>query len=128
MGHHTVTDAGGYLGSPYFKIQIAGTDRTLAATADNELVALPLHRRSRTTLAHRPVDDGTYRILPKSMDKQKEPMVLTAVGASTATLAKFDPKSDKGAGTLRNRRITRSIIGKFRWGKRARSRFPFLFF
>ena len=23
-------------------------------------------------------------------------MVLTAIGASTATLAKFDPKSDKG--------------------------------
>jgi len=36
-----VADAGGYLGAPYFKITIAGTDRTLAATADGELVVLP---------------------------------------------------------------------------------------
>lgn len=92
-----VTDAGGYLGSPYFKIQIAGTDRTLAATADNELVALPAYTGAPEQLWRiDQLTDGTYRILPKSMDKQKEPMVLTAVGASTATLAKFDPKSDKG--------------------------------
>ena len=41
-----VPNAGGYPGSPYFKITIAGTDRTLAATADAELVvAARLHRR-----------------------------------------------------------------------------------
>ena len=36
-----VANAGGYPGSPYFKITIAGTDRTLAAGEDGELVALP---------------------------------------------------------------------------------------
>ncbi len=36
-----VADAGGYLGSPYFKITVAGTERTLAATEESELVVLP---------------------------------------------------------------------------------------
>ena len=36
-----VANAGGYPGSSYFKITIAGTDRALAATADRELVVLP---------------------------------------------------------------------------------------
>jgi arabinan endo-1,5-alpha-L-arabinosidase len=36
-----VPNAGGYLGPPYFKITIAGTDRTLSATDDAELVAVP---------------------------------------------------------------------------------------
>ena len=34
-------NAGGYLGSPYFKIAIAGTDRVLAVGGDAELIALP---------------------------------------------------------------------------------------
>ena len=41
VGDHAGRDAGGYPGSPYFKITIAGTDRALAATADGELVVLP---------------------------------------------------------------------------------------
>ncbi len=36
-----VPDAGGYTGSPYFKINVAGTTRTLAANSDSELVVLP---------------------------------------------------------------------------------------
>jgi arabinan endo-1,5-alpha-L-arabinosidase len=92
-----IPDAGGYPGSPYFKIQIAGTERTLAATPDNEVVALPAYTGAPEQLWRiDQLTDGTYRILPKSMDKSKEPLVLTAVGASTPTLAKFDPKSDKG--------------------------------
>jgi len=97
-----VPDAGGYPGSPYFKIQIAGTDRTLAATADGELVALPAYTGAPEQLWR--IDqliDGTYRIMPKSMDKSAEPLVLTAVGHSTPTLAKFDPKSDKGKWNFR---------------------------
>jgi arabinan endo-1,5-alpha-L-arabinosidase len=50
-----VPNAGGYPGSPYFKIAIAGTDRALAATEDAELVVLPgLHRRAPTVVALRP--------------------------------------------------------------------------
>ena len=92
-----VANAGGYPGSPYFKIVIAGTDRTLAATADDEVAAVPAFTGSPEQLWR--IDqliDGTYRIMPKSVPNSKEPMALTAAGGSTPTLAKFDPKSDKG--------------------------------
>ena len=91
-----VANAGGYPGSPYFKIVIAGTDRTLAATADGEVVAVPAFTGSPEQLWRiDQLTDGTYRIMPKSVPNSKEPMALTAVGGSTPTLAKFDPKSDK---------------------------------
>ena len=49
-----VPNAGGYPGSPYFKITIAGTDRAWPPPRTRELVvAARLHRRARTTLAHR---------------------------------------------------------------------------
>ena len=92
-----VADAGGYPGSPYFKITVAGTDRALAATTDNELIAVPSFTGAPEQLWRiDELTDGTYRIMPKSMSGAKEPMVLTAIGASTPTLARFDPKSDKG--------------------------------
>ena len=91
-----VANAGGYPGSPYFKITIAGTDRTLAATADAEVVAVPSSPAAPEQLWRiDQLTDGTYRIMPKSVPGSKEPLVLTAVGHSTPTLAKFDPKSDK---------------------------------
>jgi arabinan endo-1,5-alpha-L-arabinosidase len=91
-----VANAGGYPGSPYFKIAIAGTDRTLAATADGEVVAVPAYTGSPEQLWRiDQLTDGTYRIMPKSMPNSKELVALTAVGGSTPTLAKFDPKSDK---------------------------------
>jgi arabinan endo-1,5-alpha-L-arabinosidase len=91
-----VASAGGYPGSPYFKIAITGTDRTLAATADGEVVAVPAFTGSPEQLWRiDQLTDGTYRIMPKVVPNSKEPMALTAVGASTPTLAKFDPKGDK---------------------------------
>jgi arabinan endo-1,5-alpha-L-arabinosidase len=97
-----VSDAGGYLGSPYFKITIAGTDRTLAATADGEVIALPAFTGAPEQLWRiDQLTDGTYRIMPKVMPNSKEPVALTAVGASTPTLAKFDPKSDKARWSFR---------------------------
>jgi arabinan endo-1,5-alpha-L-arabinosidase len=39
--------------------------------------------------------DGSWRIMPKSVPNSKEPLALSAVGSSFATLAKFDPKSDR---------------------------------
>src|ERR1017187_4685139 len=92
-----VANAGGYPGAPYFKIVIAGTDRALAATADSEVVTVPAFTGASEQLWRiDQLTDGTYRIVPKSMPNSKEPMALTAVGGSTPTLAKFDPKSDKG--------------------------------
>ena len=97
-----VADAGGYPGSPYFKITIAGTDRTLAATADGEVVALPAFTGSPEQLWRiDQLTDGTFRIMPKAMLNSNEPMALTAIGASTPTLARFDPKSDKARWSFR---------------------------
>lgn len=92
-----VPNAGGYPGAPYVKITIAGTDRALAATADAEVVAVPTFTGSPEQLWRiDQLTDGTYRIMPKSIPGSKEAFVLAAVGHSTPTLAKFDPKSDNG--------------------------------
>jgi len=89
-------NGGGYPGSPYFKITIAGTDRTLAATADAELVVLPAYTGAPEQLwRFDQLGDGTYRIMPKAVPNSKDAMALTAIGASAATLEKFDPSSDK---------------------------------
>jgi arabinan endo-1,5-alpha-L-arabinosidase len=97
-----VADAGGYPGSPYFKITIAGTDRALAATADADLVAVPAFTGQPEQLWRiDQLTDGTYRIMPKEVPNSKEPLALTAVGYSTPTLAKFDPKSDKARWNFR---------------------------
>ncbi len=91
-----IPDAGGYPGSPYFKITIAGTDRTLAATADAELVVLPAFTGAPEQLWR--IDelaDGTWRIMPKSIPHSKEALALSAVGSSFETLEKFDPTSQK---------------------------------
>lgn len=91
-----VPDAGGYPGSPYFKITIAGTDRTLAATADAELIVLPTFTGEPEQLWRMDqLADGSWRIMPKSISNAKTPLALSAVGSSFATLSNFDPKSDK---------------------------------
>ena len=91
-----VPNAGGYPGSPYFKITIAGTERTLAATADAELVVLPAFTGGPEQLWRMDqLADGTWRIMPKSVPNSKEAFVLSATGSSFATLAKFDPKSER---------------------------------
>ena len=91
-----VAEAGGYLGSPYFKIAIAGTNRTLAVGEDGELVALPAFTGGPHQLWRLDqLVDGTWRIMPKFASTAKEALVLSALGSSFATLAKFDPASDK---------------------------------
>jgi len=91
-----VLNAGGYPGSPYFKINIAGTDRALAATGEAELTTVPAFTGAPEQLWR--IDqlaDGTYRIMPKAVPNFGESLALSAVGSSFATLAKFDPKSDR---------------------------------
>jgi arabinan endo-1,5-alpha-L-arabinosidase len=91
-----VSDGGGYPGSPYFKISVAGTERTLAATADNELVVLAAFTGAAEQLWRMDqLADGTWRITPKTAAGAAKPIALSAVGSSFATLAEFDPKSDK---------------------------------
>lgn len=91
-----VPSAGGYPGSPYFKIAIAGTERVLTATADLEVIAAPAFTGSPEQLWRiDQLTDGTYRIMPKAIPNFSGPAALTAVGRSTPTLARFDPMSDK---------------------------------
>lgn len=91
-----VAGAGGYPGSPYFKITVAGTDRTLAVGEDDELVALPAFTGGPEQLWRLDqLADGTWRVVPKSAATAKEPLALSAVGSSFATLTKFNPTSDK---------------------------------
>jgi len=91
-----VPNAGGYPGSPYFKITVAGTERTLAAAADSELVVVPAFTGGPEQLWRiEQLTDGTWRIMPKSVPASKEPVALSAVGSSFATLSKFEPGSEK---------------------------------
>jgi arabinan endo-1,5-alpha-L-arabinosidase len=91
-----VTNVGGYLGAPYFKITLAGTHRALAATLEAEVVNVPVFTGAPEQLWRiDQLTDGTYRILPKVVPNSSEVLALTAVGGSTPTLARFDPKSDK---------------------------------
>ena len=87
---------GGYPGSPYFKITVAGTDRALAATEDGELVAVAAFDGAPQQLWR--IDqlaDGTYRIMPKAVANSKASLALSAIGNSSATLARFDPAAEK---------------------------------
>ena len=90
-----VPDAGGYLGGPYYKITIAGTDRALAATADAEVITVPSYTGAPEQLWRiDELTDGTYRIMPKEVPGSKEQLALVSLGDSTPTLARFDMNSD----------------------------------
>jgi arabinan endo-1,5-alpha-L-arabinosidase len=91
-----VPNAGGYPGSPYFKITIAGTDRALAVSEDLELVTLPAFTGAGDQLWRiEQLADGTWRIMSKSLSPAKEPLTISAVGSSFASLTKFNPESDR---------------------------------
>jgi arabinan endo-1,5-alpha-L-arabinosidase len=90
-----VANVGGYLGQPFFKITIAGTDRALATSTDGQLVAVPAYTGAPEQLWQiDQLTDGTYRIQPKVMPNPNEPVVLSAIGRSTPALIKFNPKND----------------------------------
>ena len=91
----TAPDSSGYLGGPYYKIVIAGTDRALAATAEAEVITVPTFTGAPEQLWR--IDqliDGTYRIMPKIVPNSKEKLALVSIGDSTPTLAVFDMNSD----------------------------------
>jgi arabinan endo-1,5-alpha-L-arabinosidase len=91
-----VADAGGYPGSPYFRIGVAGTPRVLAATADAELVVQPAFTGAPEQLWRiDQLTDGTYRLMPKAVPGRAQPMALSAVGSSTPTLATFRGDGDR---------------------------------
>ena len=91
--HWTITPvpaAGGYFGTPYVRITIAGTTRALSATPQGEVITVPeftaapdqLWRIDRLT-------DGTWRIVPRTTPDPRAPLALTAVGRSTVRLVRY---------------------------------------
>ena len=89
-----VPEAGGYLGGPYFKIVIEGTDRALTATADCELESAAFTGADAQLWRVDQLIDGTYRIMPKAVPGCSEPLCLVSVADSTPTLAKYNFNSD----------------------------------
>ena len=101
-----VPEAGGYLGGPYYKITIAGTERALAATADKELTAVPAFTGAPEQLWRiEQLTDGTFRLLPKEIPGVpgiNTRYVLYSAGDSTPTLAEYDFHSDNSKWNFRN--------------------------
>ena len=101
-----VAEAGGYLGGPYFKITIEGTDRALAATSDLEVTTVPSFTGAPEQLWRiEQLIDGTFRIMPKVIPGQEginKHIVLYSAGDSTPTLAEYDFKSDNSKWNFRN--------------------------
>lgn len=90
-----VPEAGGYIGGPYYKIIIAGTNRALAATSDAEVITVPEFTGASEQLWRiDQLTDGTFRIMPKTIPGSKESLALISSGDSTPTLGKFDMNSD----------------------------------
>ena len=94
----TITDAPdttGYLGGPYYRIVIAGTERALAATANAEVITVPAFTGAPEQLWRiDQLTDGTYRIMPKVVPDSNKKLALVSAGDSTPTLAEFDFNSD----------------------------------
>jgi arabinan endo-1,5-alpha-L-arabinosidase len=90
-----VAGAGGYPGAPYFRITVAGTERSLTATVGAELDATPFTGAPEQLWRIDQLTDGTYRISPKSVPGSSATWALSAVGSSMPTLSKFDPASDR---------------------------------
>jgi len=90
-----VANAGGYPGAPFFRITIAGTERSLTATVHGELTATPFAGKDEQLWRIDQLTDGTYRIGPKSASAFADALALSAVGSSMPTLSKFDPASDR---------------------------------
>lgn len=99
-----VPEAGGYLGGPYYKIVIEGTNRALAATAEAEVIAVPEFTGAPEQLWRiEQLTDGTYRIMPKQVPGTDEELVLVSVADSTPSLGKFDMNSDNSKWTFHDR-------------------------
>jgi arabinan endo-1,5-alpha-L-arabinosidase len=101
----TITDAPdttGYLGGPYYKIVLAGTDRALAATADSEVTTVPAFTGAPEQLWRiDQLTDGSYRIMPKTVPGSGKKFALVSSGDSTPTLAAFDFNSDNSKWNFR---------------------------
>jgi arabinan endo-1,5-alpha-L-arabinosidase len=90
-----VANVGGYPGSPYFRISIAGTERALTAIEGGELTTRAFSGAPGQLWRIDQLTDGSYRLQPRAVPGSSETLALSAVGSSMPTLAKFDPASDR---------------------------------
>jgi arabinan endo-1,5-alpha-L-arabinosidase len=90
-----VANAGGYPGAPYYRVTIAGTERSLTATKERELTTRPFTGAAEQLWRIDQLTDGTWRLMPKTVPGSSEVWALSAVGSSMPTLARFDPASDR---------------------------------
>ena len=101
-----VADKPGYLGSPYFKITIDGTERALAATSQQEVTTVPAFTGADEQLWRiEQLTDGTFRIMPKAIPGipgTNTRLCLYSAGDSTPTLANYDFSSDNAKWNFRN--------------------------
>lgn len=101
-----VPNAGGYLGNPYYKITIEGTDRAFAATEKKEVTTVPSFTGADEQLWRiEQLTDGTFRIMPKAIPGKKginTKYVLYSMGDSTPTLAEYDFNTDNSKWNFRN--------------------------
>lgn len=98
-----VPEAGGYLGAPYYKIVIEGTNRALAATSEAEVVTVPEFTGKPEQLWRiDQLTDGSYRIMPKEVPGCDDELVLISVGDSTPSLSKFNMNSDNSKWNFRD--------------------------
>lgn len=100
-----VPEAGGYLSAPYYKIEIAGTHRALAATDKREVETVETFTGAPEQLWRiEQLTDGTYRIMPKHIPGQpgvNTRYVLYSAADSTPTLAEYDFSSDNSKWNLK---------------------------
>ena len=95
-------DSSGYLGGPYYKIVLAGTERALAATANADVITVPSFTGGSEQLWRiDQLTDGTYRIMPKNIPGSGKKLALVSSGDSTPTLAEFDFDSDNSKWNLK---------------------------
>jgi len=100
-----VPEAGGYLSAPYYKIEITGTHRALAATDKREVETIETFTGAPEQLWRiEQLTDGTYRIMPKQIPGQpgvNTRYVLYSAADSTPTLAEYDFSSDNSKWNLK---------------------------
>lgn len=85
----------GTLGTPYYKIVIAGTNRALTAGPNKTVISTEAFTGAPEQMwSIDQLTDGTYRIMPKSAPGCSEPVCLISAGDSTASLGKFNFESD----------------------------------
>ena len=100
-----IPEAGGFLGGPYCKIVIAGTQRALAATSELELTSVPAFTGAPEQLWRiEQATDGTFRLMPKAipgLEGENTRYVLYSAADSTPTLAAWDFSTDNSKWQLK---------------------------